>query len=241
MEQFLYYIEIYGYLFVLIASVACMIASSAVNATFRRYSKQISVMQITGQIAAMRVLEHNGVFGVRIAKTSGSLTDHYDPRDNTIYLSESVYDSPSTAAIGVAAHEAGHAVQHAVGYFPIRVRSALVPVCNLGSRLSTPLIFIGLFLAVYAGSIGFYVSLAGVLLYSLIVIFQFVTLPAELNASRRAMIALEEGGVLVDEELKGARKTLTAAAMTYVTALALALTQFLRLLAIVMRQRRNRR
>ena len=241
MDQILYYFEVYGYFFVLLSSVLCMIASARVNSTFRRYSKQNSAFGITGRAAAERVLQHNGVFNVRIEKTSGHLTDHFDPRDNTIYLSASVYDSPSTAAIGVAAHEAGHAVQHAVGYFPIRLRSALVPVCNLGSKLSIPLIIAGLLLSAYIGSIGYNIALVGVLLYSLIVVFQFVTLPAELNASRRAMVSLEESGVLVDEELTGARKTLTAAAMTYVTALASSLVQLLRFFAIIMGGRRNRR
>ncbi len=242
MEQFLYYFEVFGYLFFVIASIGALIAHARVNSTFRRFSKQSSALGLTGRSAAERVLQNNGVFDVKIAKTPGNLTDHYDPRNNTVYLSDAVYDSTSTAAIGVAAHEAGHAVQHAAGYVPIKLRQAIVPVCNLGSKLSIPLILIGLALSAGIGfSFGYYLALAGVLFYSLAVVFQLVTLPTEFNASRRAMTALEEGGILSDEELKGARKTLTAAAMTYVSALAVTLVQFLRLFAMVMGGRRNRR
>ncbi len=241
MNRFLYYFEVFGYLFVVIASIFALLASARVNSTFQRYSKVLSKSGLTGEKAAMRVLSENGVFGVRVARTPGSLTDHYDPRDNTIYLSEAVFDSTSTAAIGVAAHEAGHAVQHAKEYLPIRIRTAIVPITNFGARLSTPLIVIGLLLSGYAGSyLGYEISLLGVLLFSFCVIFQLVTLPTEFNASRRAIQALEVGAVLDDEELKGAKKTLFAAAMTYVAALAVSVTQFLRLFALVMGNRRRR-
>lgn len=242
MEEFLYYFEVFGYLFVLIASVAAMIASARVSSTFKKYSGQLSSRGITGAEAARRVLSANGVAGVRIARTAGNLTDHYDPRDNTIYLSDAVHDASSTAAIGVAAHEAGHAVQHAQEYLPIRIRSAIVPAANFGARVSTPLILVGLLLMSYiSSSFGYNLALVGVLLFGLSTVFHLVTLPTEFNASRRAMEALEQGNILVDEELKGARKTLTAAAMTYVAALAVSITQFLRLLAIVSGGRGRRR
>lgn len=237
LDQLLDLFEVFGYGFVVIASLFSLWTNHYVKASFQRYSAQFSARGLTGAEAARRVLTSNGVTGVRIASTSGHLTDHFDPRDNTIYLSESVYANSSTAAIGVAAHEAGHAVQHAVGYVPIRIRSAIVPVTNFGSRLSTPLILIGLILS---GIVGYYLALFGVLLFSLCVIFQLVTLPTEFNASSRALTALEETSVLGEAELVGAKKTLRAAALTYVAALAVSLTQFLRLLAIVTSGRRNR-
>lgn len=218
-----------------------MIASAGVNSTFKKYSKQFCKMGVTGAEAARRVLLANGVTDVRIARTAGSLTDHFNPKDNTIYLSDSVYDSASTAAVGVAAHEAGHAVQHAENYFPIVVRSAIVPITNIGSRLSMPLILVGLVLEFSLGfSFGYPLALLGVLCFSLCVLFQLITLPTEFNASHRAVKALEQGMILSDDELKGAKKTLQAAAMTYVAALAVSLMQFLRLLAMVMGGRRRR-
>lgn len=241
MEQFLWYFEVFGYLFVVIASVFAMITSANVNRTFQKYSRQMSSLGLTGEQAAKRVLNDNGVYDVMVSRTPGNLTDHYDPRTNTVFLSDSVFSSTSTAAIGVAAHEAGHAVQHAEQYAPIRLRTAIVPITNFGSRLATPMILIGLLLSGYiASSLGYYVALAGVFLFSFCVIFQLVTLPTEFNASARAMRALERGGILMDEELKGARKTLTAAAMTYVAALAVSLMQFLRLLAVVTGGRRRK-
>ena len=242
MDSVLDLFEVFGYLFVVLASLWAIWASSHVKQTFHRYSSQRSRKGITAAEAAERVLRRAGVNDVRIASTSGNLTDHFDPRDNTVYLSETVHSSTSTAAIGVACHEAGHAIQHATGYFPIRLRSAIVPVTNIGSRLSMPLILIGLFFGIYAeNGIGYEIALLGVFCYSLCVLFQLVTLPAEYNASARAMSALEESGILVGEELQGARKTLNAAALTYVAALAVSLVQFLRLLAIVTGGRRNNR
>ena len=241
MDEFLYIFQTFGYLFVIVASVFALIANALVNSTFKRYSAQFTRRGLTGAEAAQRVLTDNGVTGVRIAQTQGKLTDHYDPRDNTIYLSESVYGAASTAAIGVAAHEAGHAVQHAQGYFPIRLRNAIVPVTNFGSRLSIPLILIGLALSAYAGTdFGYNIALVGVFLYSFCVLFQLVTLPTEFNASRRAIRAIETGGILDPEEVSGAKKTLTAAAMTYVAALAVSVLQFLRLLAIILGGRRRK-
>ncbi|MBR2615987.1 MAG: zinc metallopeptidase [Clostridia bacterium] len=217
-----------------------MIASANVNSTFRRYQKQFSRRGITAAEAARMVLRAGGATGVQIARTHGNLTDHFDPRDNTIYLSEAVFDSTSTAAIGVAAHEAGHAVQHAVGYLPIRIRAAIIPVTNIGARFAPLLIMIGLFLSIYAAfPFGYELALLGVFFYSFSVIFQLVTLPTEFNASARAMAALKNENILDDVELVGARKTLTAAAMTYVASLAASLIQLIRLFAIVTSGRRR--
>ena len=189
--------------------------------------------------AAEAVLRAHGVYDVGIRTCRGSLTDHYDPRDNTIYLSEDVYNAPTIAAVGVAAHEAGHAVQYAQNYAPIKLRAAIVNVTNIGSRLSLPLIIIGLLLMSISGlgEFFYYVALAGALCYGLCVIFQLVTLPTEFNASHRALKAIEGSALLTDEEQKGAKKVLTAAALTYVAALATALAQFVRLLTIVNRRR----
>lgn len=240
LDEFLYLFQTFGYLFVIAASVAAMIVSANVDRTFKRYEKTSSVRGLTGAEAARQVLMANGVTDVGIARTSGKLTDHFNPKDKTVYLSDSVYDSVGISAVGVAAHEAGHAVQHAVGYFPIRLRTAIVPAVNLGSRLAMPLILIGLMLSAAANAIGYEIAMIGVIAYSLCVFFQLVTLPTEYNASARAMEALENGGILVGDELVGARKTLNAAALTYVAALAVSLIQFLRLLAIVMGGRRRK-
>jgi Zn-dependent membrane protease YugP len=233
MASFLYYFEVYGYLFIVIASILAMVASARVNSTFQKYSKQLSRRGITGAQAAHRVLMDAGVSDVKIARTGGNLTDHFNPKDKTIYLSDSVYDSTSTAAIGVAAHEAGHAVQHAENYAPIRIRSAIVPITNIGSRLSMPLIFIGLILSFTVEfSFGYGIALFAVMCFSLCVIFQLVTLPVEFNASSRALKTLENSGMLYGDEVSGARSVLSAAAMTYVAALATSLATLLRLLLI---------
>ena len=209
-----------------------MIASSRVNSTFKKYSAQYSQRRLTGAEAARRVLQHNGVSGVRIERVSGNLTDHYDPRTNVIRLSDSVYNSTSVAAIGVAAHECGHAIQHAHGYAALKLRSASVPVANIGSKLSWPLILLGLALG--------YAELArvGVFLFTFVVLFQLITLPVEFNASRRALEGIRDMGILYDDELDGAKQVLTAAAMTYVAALASSLLSLLRLLVIA-NNRRN--
>ena len=213
-------------------------ASSNVNSTFNRYSKQLSTRQITGAEAARRVLAANGVYGVRIDRVSGNLTDHFDPKTNVIRLSDSVYDNTSTAAIGVAAHEAGHAVQYAQSYGPIKLRAAIIPVTNIGSKLAMPLILIGLLLT-FAEDFSYFFVYLGIACFGLSLVFQLVTLPVEFNASRRAMVALEEGGILTPDEQKGARKTLTAAALTYVAATATALAQLLRLILIFGGRRRR--
>ena len=213
-------------------------ASSNVKSTFNRYAKQYSSRRITGAEAANRVLSANGVTGVRIARVSGNLTDHYDPKTNVIRLSDSVYDSTSTAAIGVACHEAGHAVQYACSYAPIRLRAAVIPVTNFGSRIAMPLILLGVLLSAFMEA-SYTLVYLGIACFGLSLVFQLITLPVEFNASRRAMQAIEQVNILTDEEQKGARKTLTAAALTYVAATAVALSQLLRLLVIFGGRRRR--
>ena len=215
-------------------------ASANVNSTFKRYSNQYSRRHLTGAQAAQRVLSQNGVTGVRIERVSGNLTDHFDPKTNVIRLSDSVYSSTSTAAIGVACHEAGHAVQYAVGYTPIRLRAAIIPVTNIGSQLAMPLILLGLVLNYGSGFSYFFVYL-GIACFGLSLLFQLVTLPVEFNASRRAMEAISAGDLLTEAEQRGARKTLRAAALTYVAATATALAQLLRLILLYGRNDRRRR
>lgn len=219
--------------------ILAMLASANVNSTFKRYSRQYSQRRLTGAQAAQRVLAANGVSGVRVERVSGNLTDHYDPRSNVIRLSDSVYASTSTAAIGVACHEAGHAVQYACGYGPIRLRAAIIPVTNFGSRLAMPLIVLGLVLS-GLGELSVMMVYLGIACFGLSFVFQLITLPVEFNASNRALRAIEAGQLLTDEELRGARKTLRAAAMTYVAATAVALAQLLRLIVLFGgRRRRN--
>ena len=218
--------------------VLSLIASASVNSTFKKYSKVYSRRGITGAQAAERVLRSNGVYGVGIQQVAGNLTDHYDPKTNVIRLSDSVYNSTSTAAIGVACHEAGHAVQYAQNYGPIKLRSAIIPVTNIGSKLAMPLILIGLLLTA-SEQMSFIFVYLGIACFGLSLVFQLVTLPVEFNASRRAMQAIEYGEILTQEERKGARKTLTAAAMTYVAATAVSLAQLLRLILVFGGRRRN--
>ncbi len=218
--------------------ILAMLASYKVNSTFRRYSQQISSRRITGKDAAYRVLRANGVTNVRIERVSGKLTDHYDPKTNVIRLSDSVYDSASTAAIGVACHEAGHAVQYAQAYFPIKLRAAIIPITNIGSRLAMPLILLGILFGTL-GNFSYNLVYLGIACFSLSLVFQLITLPVEFNASRRAMRAINDAEILTDEEQRGARKTLTAAAMTYVAAVAVAAAQLLRLIMLFGGRRRN--
>ena len=208
--------------------ILAMWASSNVNSTFKKYSSQRSVRGLTGADAAMRVLRHNGVTNVRIERVSGNLTDHYDPRTNVIRLSDSVYGSTSTAAIGVAAHEAGHAVQYAQNYAPIKLRAAIIPITHLGSKLAMPLILAGILFSAFGNTL----VMLGIAAFGLSVVFQLITLPVELDASRRAMNAIEAAGLLTSEEQQGAKKTLKAAALTYVAATATAIAQLLRLIVI---------
>ena len=223
---------------VLPCMIFAMIASSNVNSTFKRYSTQYSQRRITGAEAARRVLAHNGVSGVRIERVSGNLTDHYDPRTNVIRLSDSVYDSTSTAAIGVAAHEAGHAVQYARDYAPIKLRAAIIPLTNFGSKLAMPLILAGILLAAFGSFSTLLVDL-GIAAFGLSFVFQLITLPVEFNASRRAIRAIEDAQLLTAEEQRGAQKTLKAAAMTYVAAMAVALAQLIRLIMLFGNRRRR--
>ena len=208
-------------------------AQMRVQGTYARYSRVRASRGITADQAARMILDMNGLRNIPIQRISGSLTDHYDPKAQVVRLSDSVYGSPSIAAIGVAAHEVGHAVQHAVGYAPMRVRSAIVSVTNIGSTLSMPLILIGLVLN------SSQLAMTGVLLFSLVAVFQLVTLPVEFNASRRAIETLEGRDILSREELAGARQVLTAAALTYVAALVQSLAQLLRLLILVGGSRRR--
>ena len=234
-----YYFDWTYVVLVLPCVILSLWASANVNSTFRKYSRQYSARRLTGAEAAQRVLSANGVHGVRIERISGNLTDHYDPSTNVIRLSDDVYANTSTAAIGVACHEAGHAVQYAEGYAPIKLRAAIIPVTNFGSRLAMPLIMLGLVLS-FLGNFSYTLVYIGIACFGLSLVFQLVTLPVEFNASRRAMLAIEEGGLLTQEEQKGAKKTLKAAAMTYVAATATALAQLLRLL-VIFGGRNNRR
>lgn len=213
-------------------------ASSNVNSTFKKYSRQFSYRRLTGAQAAQRVLQANGVYGVRIERVSGNLTDHYDPKTNVIRLSDSVFDSTSTAAIGVACHEAGHAIQYAQDYAPIKIRAAIIPLTNFGSKIAMPLILAGILLTAL-GSFSDTLVYMGIAAFGLSLLFQLITLPVEFNASRRALEAIRQSGILTDEEQKGARKTLTAAALTYVAATAVALAQLLRLVLIFGNRRRR--
>lgn len=207
-------------------------AQHRVSATYKQYSRIISRSGYTGYQAARKILDENGLQHVQVEEVKGSLTDHYDPRTNVVRLSENVYSSGSVAAIGVAAHECGHAVQHATGYIPIKIRTAIIPITNFGSKLAVPLVLIGLLLSWYPLA---YIGLVG---YALIALFQLATLPVEFNASNRAVAALS-GMNLNAEEQSGVKKVLSAAAMTYVAALIAAVTQLLRMMAII--GRRNRR
>ena len=206
-------------------------ASSNVNSTFRKYSSQHSIRRITGAQAAQRVLSANGISGIKIERVNGNLTDHYDPRSNVIRLSDSVYDSTSVASIGVACHEAGHAVQYAQNYGPIKLRATIIPITNFGSHLAMPLILLGILFATFS-DFSYTLVYLGIACFGLSLVFQLVTLPVEFNASRRAMEAIENGNILTVEEQTGAKRTLRAAALTYVAATAVALAQLLRLLLL---------
>ena len=227
----------YVYL-VLPCLILSMWASHNVNSTFQKYAQQYSLRRLSGAEAAQRVLSVNGVRGVRIERVSGNLTDHFDPKTNVIRLSDSVYSNTSTAAIGVACHEAGHAVQYAQNYAPIKLRAAIIPLTNFGSRIAMPLILAGI-LFTSLGSFSDTLVYLGIAAFGLSLVFQLVTLPVEFNASRRAMEAIVSANLLTQEEQRGARKTLTAAALTYVAATAVALAQLLRLIAIFGNRRRR--
>lgn len=211
-------------------------AQFQMSGSFRRYNAVNNRRRITGAQAAEAVLRAHGVFGVPVRPCRGNLTDHYDPRDNTIYLSETVYDAPTIAAVGVAAHEAGHAVQYAENYGPVRLRTAIIPATQIGSKFSFILLLVGMVL--YSQSL----FLIGILLFSLTTLFQLITLPVEFNASHRALQTLENEQLLYDDELPGARKVLKAAALTYVAALLMSALQLLRYVLIFLgRSNRGRR
>ncbi len=223
------------------AMIFAIWAQARVKSTFQKYAKVHSRRGLTGAEAARRVLDAAGLYQVRIEHIHGHLTDHYDPRENVVRLSDATFNSTGIAAVGVAAHEAGHACQHAQGYVPIKVRAAIIPLTRLGSMLSMPLFLIGMLFAGGAyvgGGIGETLMLTGILFFSFSTLFQLVTLPTEFNASSRAMKALEDGGVLAADELPAARATLSAAAMTYVAALASSLASLLRLI-LIFNNRRN--
>lgn len=228
-----YGIDIYYIVLILPCIILAAWAQMRVSSTFNKYSRVRNMRGITGAQAAEAVLRQNGVTGVRVERVAGNLTDHFDPRTNVIRLSDSVYGSDSVASVGVAAHEAGHAVQYAVGYAPIKLRAAIVPVTQIGSHAALPLILLGLFM-----NRGILIDI-GIWAFALATVFQLVTLPVEVNASRRALAAIEQGGLLTSEEYPMAKQTLTAAAMTYVAALATALAQLLRLLLLFGGRRRN--
>lgn len=234
-----YYGFDWTYLYLVLPCVLLSLwASHNVNSTFQKYSRQFSQRRLTGAEAAQRVLMANGVRGVRIDRVSGNLTDHFDPKTNVIRLSDSVYSSTSTAAIGVACHEAGHAVQYAVGYAPIKLRAAIIPLTNFGSKIAMPLILAGILFSTL-GTFSDTLVYLGIAAFGLSLVFQLVTLPVEFNASRRAMEAIESANILTEEEQRGARKTLSAAALTYVAATATALAQLLRLILIFGGRRRR--
>ena len=224
------------YVLVLVGVVLCLLASAKVKNTFRKYSKYRNGRGLTGAEAAERVLHSAGIYDVRIERVSGDLTDHYDPRNKVLRLSDSTYSSQSVAAVGVAAHECGHAIQHATGYAPLKFRSTLVPVANFGSAIAWPLILIGL---LFSSETSMILINIGILAFSAAVLFQLVTLPVEFNASSRAIRAITDTGMMQGEEIKAAKKVLNAAALTYVASAASAILQLLRIILLTGGRRRN--
>lgn len=223
------------WILVIIGAVLSLAASAKVNSTFRKYSNVRSMSGMTGEEAAKRLLRSQGITDVTVRPVKGQMTDHYDPRTKTVNLSEPVFHSASVAAIGVAAHECGHAIQDNVGYVPLRLRGAIVPVASIGSTAAFPLIILG----VIIGGLGSPLIDIGLILFTLAVIFQLVTLPVELNASRRAVILLDQVGILGGQEVAQTRKVLGAAALTYVAALAASVLQLLRLFILFGGRRGN--
>lgn len=224
------------YILVVIGAVICMIASARVKGTFNKYSQLRSMSGMNGAQVAQRVLQVAGIYDVQVRHVSGSLTDHYDPRTKTVNLSDPVYNATSVAALGVAAHECGHAIQHAKSYAPLSIRSALVPIANFGSMLAWPVILIGLLFN--TRSSGLIIDI-GILLFSAAVLFQLVTLPVEFDASRRALVMLRTQGILADDELRYTRRVLKSAALTYVASAAAAILQLLRIILITNGRRRD--
>jgi Zn-dependent membrane protease YugP len=225
----------YSYMiYILPAFILAMLAQMNVSRTFNKYSSIISLNGLTGAQAARRILDSNGLFSVGVEQIQGKLSDHYDPRANVIRLSTPVYNSASVASIGVAAHETGHAVQHSVGYAPLAIRNAIIPVTQFSSSISIWLVLLGLMFTFQP------LAYLGIALFSLAVIFQLVTLPVEFNASSRALKTLDNGGILYDTELRDAKKVLRAAALTYVAATVVAFAQLFRMLAMVSGNSRRR-
>lgn len=224
------------YILVIIGAVICLIASARVKTTFNKYSRYRSLSGMTGAQAAERILHAAGISDVRIRPVSGHLTDNYNPSDKTLNLSESVCNESTVAAVGVAAHECGHAIQHARGYAPLAFRSVLVPVANFGSMLAWPVILVG---ALINNRMSMTVINIGIILFSLAVLFQLVTLPVEFNASRRALVMLRDQGILGDQELGYTKKVLGAAALTYVASAAAAILQLLRIVLLFGGRRRD--
>ena len=222
----LFYYDYTYWMMLLPVLLITIYAQAKVSSNFNKYSRITNRRYLTGAQAAEAVLRQHGIYDVRIERVAGKLTDHYDPRTNVIRLSSSVYDSPTIAAVGVAAHEAGHAVQYAVGYGPIRLRSALIPVTQVGSQFGIVLLFLGIILSFEP------LFLVGIVLFGATTLFQLVTLPVEYNASHRAIETIESGHLLDDEELVGAKKVLSAAALTYVAALLTSVVQLLRFILL---------
>lgn len=222
------------YILVLIGAVLSMIASARVNGTFRRYSQMRSMTGMTGAQTARRILDQNGLYDVTVEHINGNLTDHYDPKSKVLRLSDATYGAVSVAAVGVAAHECGHAVQDAEGYEPLKIRSKLVPAANFGSRFGLPIFLLGLLFG--ANEL---LMQIGIWVFLLSVLFQIVTLPVEFNASRRALAMLTDYGILSEQEVQGSRKVLRAAALTYVAAAAAALLNLLRLVLLSNQRRRD--
>lgn len=227
------YFDPYYWVLIVPSMLFALWAQMMVSSTFNKYSRVMSSRGLTAAQVCRRILDDNGLHNVRIEHIAGNLTDHFDPRTNVVRLSDSVYNSTSVASIGVAAHETGHAIQHAVGYFPIKLRSAIIPVTNIGSKLSIPLILLG-FVFQWQPLVEI-----GIWLFATVALFQLVTLPVEFNASRRALQTLEGDAILEATEVKQAKKVLTAAAMTYVAALITAVAQLLRLVLLYGNRRRN--
>lgn len=223
----------FTYILVLIGAGLSMLASANVSSTFQKYNGVYANSRKKAEEVALHILQSAGIYDVRIERVAGSLTDHYSPNEKVLRLSESVYGSSSIAAIGVAAHECGHAIQHQTNYGPLKLRSLSVPLANIGSKLSWPLILLGLVLG-FTG-----LATIGIWLFAFVVFFQLITLPVEFNASNRAMQVLERDSILYGNELKGARSVLNAAALTYVAALVSSLLQLLRLILITRNNRRN--
>lgn len=226
----------YTYLLVVIGAIICMIASARVNSTFNKYSKYQSMSGMTGAQAAQAILQNAGIYDVEVRHVSGNLTDHYNPKTKTVNLSDSVYNSRSVAAVGVAAHECGHVLQHANGYFPITLRSTLVPVANFGSTLAWPLILIGL---LFQNNMSVLLINLGIAFFSFAVLFHLVTLPVEFNASSRALKQLEAQRILQPQELVYTRRVLKSAAFTYVASAASAILQLLRIILLTGGRRRD--